>query len=205
MRLVPFGEYVPWRPLLGRFVPPIVGDFTPGATAVVNNLKLNPRRALAESAPSGTAEMDLAPPAIERITNFVRVGTFICYEAAYPNLVRRFVKNGATLLVNVSDDAWFGTTAGARQHLAHAVMRAIENDRDLMRVTNTGITALITADGRVVDPLPMFTPASRLWQAQARSGLTFYARYGDWFAIVCAVVSALAIAAGILRGVRVPG
>ena len=61
-----------------------------------------------------------------------------------PDLVRRFVQNGAGLLVNISDDAWFGNTAGARQHLAHACMRAIENDRDLVRVTNSGITALIT-------------------------------------------------------------
>ncbi|MGH9937188.1 MAG: apolipoprotein N-acyltransferase, partial [Blastocatellia bacterium] len=119
IRLVPFGEYVPWRPVLGRFVPAIVGDFTPGNEAVVNLLRLETERSAIVigdgSAPSA---------AIERSTNYVRVGSFICYEAAYPNLVRRFVQNGASLLVNVSNDAWFGNTAGARQHLMHAMMRA---------------------------------------------------------------------------------
>jgi apolipoprotein N-acyltransferase len=203
MRLVPFGEYVPWRPLLGRFVPPMVGDFTPGAEAVVNLLRLNTERITAgRRSPETNDELDLAPPVIERTTDFVRVGTFICYEAAYPTLVRRFVQNGATLLVNISNDAWFGSTAGARQHLAHAVMRAIENDRELVRVTNSGITALIAADGRVMEPLPTFVAASHIWSAQARSGRTFYTRHGDWFAILCALFSGLAIIAGITQRAR---
>ncbi len=189
IRLVPFGEYVPWRSVLGRFVPAIVGDFTPGNEAVVNLLKLETQR---EAIIAGN---DNAPEAaIERTTNYVRVGSFICYEAAYPNLVRRFVQNGATLLVNVSNDAWFGNTAGARQHLMHAMMRAIENDRDLLRVTNSGISALGAADGRVVDPLPMFQAGSQVWQAQARRERTFYTRHGDWFAIGCAILSLVVLA-----------
>jgi apolipoprotein N-acyltransferase len=189
IRLVPFGEYVPWRPVLGRFVPAIVGDFTPGNEAVVNLLKLETQREAIilgdDNAPEG---------AIERTTNYVRVGSFICYEAAYPNLVRRFVQNGATLLINVSNDAWFGNTAGARQHLMHAMMRSIENDRDLLRVTNSGVSALVTADGRVVDPLPMFRAGSQVWQAQARRERTFYTRHGDWFAIGCAILSVVVLA-----------
>jgi apolipoprotein N-acyltransferase len=138
---------------------------------------------------------DEPSPAIERTTNYVRVGSFICYEAAYPNLVRRFVKDGATLLVNVSNDAWFGNTAGARQHLMHAVMRAIENDRDLLRVTNAGVSALIAADGRVVDPLPMFTAGAQIWRAQTRRDQTFYTRRGDWFAVGCVILTMAALAA----------
>src|SRR5581483_4510199 len=145
IRLVPFGEYVPFRFALGYFVPPMVGDFTPGREAVVNTLRLRTRFAEVQNGAETAGQ-----PALERTTNLVRTGTFICYEAAYPNLVRQFVRNGATLLVNISNDAWFGNTAGARQHLAHARMRAIENDRDLIRVTNSGISALITADGCVV-------------------------------------------------------
>lgn len=190
IRLVPFGEYVPWRPVLGRFVPAIVGDFTPGNEAVVNLLRLDTERASIVVGGSGESA-----PAIERTTNYIRVGSFICYEAAYPNLVRRFVQNGATLLVNVSNDAWFGNTAGARQHLMHAVMRAIENDRDILRVTNAGISALVTADGRVVDPLPTFTPNAQIWQAQTRRDRTFYTRRGDWFAVGCAILTAVALAA----------
>jgi apolipoprotein N-acyltransferase len=196
MRLVPFGEYVPLRPLLGRFVPAIVGDFTPGREAVVNVLKLETDLALV-----GDGD-EAGGPAIERTTRFVRVGTFICYEAAYPNVVRQFVNNGATLLVNISDDAWFGATAGPRQHLDHARLRAIENNRDLVRVTNSGISALITARGDVVDRLPQFAAASRVWHAEPRSGKTFYTRHGDWFAMLCVAVSALALAAAFVKKFR---
>jgi apolipoprotein N-acyltransferase len=191
MRLVPFGEYVPMRALLGRFVPTIVGDFTPGTEPVVNTLRLNTDLAVV------TRPDDNGGPAIERTTRFVRVGTFICYEAAYPNLVRQFVERGATLLVNISDDAWFGATAGPEQHLDHARMRAIENNRDLVRVTNSGISALIKPNGEVVEPLPQFIAATRAWQAQVRSPKTFYTRHGDWFAKLCAAISASALLAAV--------
>ena len=183
--------------MLGRFVPAIIGDFTPGNEAVVNLLRLGTERAAITMGDEGAPSA-----AIERTTNYVRVGAFICYEAAYPNLVRRFVQNGATLLVNVSNDAWFGNTAGARQHLMHAMMRAIENDRDLLRVTNAGISALVTADGRVVDPLPTFTPAAQVWQARTRSDRTFYTRRGDWFAIGCSILTAAVLAASFISRLR---
>jgi apolipoprotein N-acyltransferase len=197
IRLVPFGEYVPWRPVLGRFIPTIVGDFTPGEEAVVNPLRLGAERAVII-----TGEGSSPSPAIERTTNYVRVGSFVCYEASYPNLVRRFAQNGATLLVNVSNDAWFGNTAGARQHLMHATMRAIENDRDLLRVTNSGISALVTADGRAVDPLPMFTPGAQVWQARARSARTFYTQRGDYFAVGCAILTAVILAVSFTNSLR---
>jgi apolipoprotein N-acyltransferase len=194
IRLVPFGEYVPLRSVLGRFVPAIVDDFTPGNDAVVNQLRLQPERALIM-----TGEGNEPSDAIERTTNYIRAGSFVCYEAAYPNLVRRFAQNGATLLVNVSNDAWFGNTAGLRQHLMHAMMRAIENDRDLLRVTNSGISALITADGRVVDPLPKLTSGAQVWQARSRSLRTFYTQRGDYFAIGCAILAAAVLAASFTK------
>jgi apolipoprotein N-acyltransferase len=197
IRLVPFGEYVPWRPVLGRFIPTIVGDFTPGEEAVVNPLRLGAERAVII-----TGEGSSPSPAIERTTNYVRVGSFVCYEASYPNLVRRFAQNGATLLVNVSNDAWFGNTAGARQHLMHATMRAIENDRDLLRVTNSGISALVTADGRAVDPLPMFASGAQVWQARARSVRTFYTQRGDYFAVGCAILTVAILAASFTNSLR---
>jgi len=193
IRLVPFGEYVPYRHLLGRFVPAITGDFAPGNEAVVNLLRLETRRAALLTTDSSAVD-----PSIERTTNFVRLGGFICYEAAYPDLVRRFVKDGATLLVNLSNDGWFGNTAGARQHLAHARMRAIENDRDIVRVTNSGISALITAEGAVIDQLPQFISGSQFWQAQARRNITTYVRYGDWFAISAVILTILLIGAALV-------
>ncbi len=186
IRLVPFGEYVPMRPILGRFVPAIVGEFSAGRDAVVNALRLESKR-------EGIALGDVAEYQIQRETRFVRTGAFICYEAAYPNLVRQFVKNGATLLVNVSDDAWFGETSGPEQHLAHAVMRAIENDRDIVRATNTGITALVTSEGRVIDQLPRFVDGSKVWNAQTRNSKTYYTQYGDLFAMACALLSVIGI------------
>lgn len=197
IRLVPFGEYVPYRSVLGRFVPTIVGDFTAGREFVVNLLRLETKREAMVTAESGTVQ-----PSIERTTNFIRIGGFICYEAAYPDLVRGFVKNGATLLVNVSNDAWFGNTAGARQHLAHARMRAIETDRDLIRVTNSGISALLTAEGKVIEQLPPFIAGAQLWQAQARRNLTPYVRHGDWFAIACLGLTILLSVGSILYARR---
>lgn len=193
IRLVPFGEYIPFNSVLGKVVEAFatsgVGGFTPGTVPVVNTLRLTTERegflSNGDSARAG---------AIERTTNFVRVGAFICYEAAYPDLVRSFVKNGATLLVNVSNDAWFGSTAGARQHLAHARLRAIENGRDLIRVTNSGISALLTADGQVIDPLPSFQTQTQLWHAQLRRGQTFYTTHGNWFAIGSLVLTLLTAA-----------
>jgi apolipoprotein N-acyltransferase len=200
IRLVPFGEYVPFRRVLGYFVPAMVGDFTPGGQATVNTLRLRTQRAVIQNEEETGGDLGL-----ERTTNFARTSAFICYEAAYPNLVRQFVRNGATLLVNISNDAWFGNTAGARQHLAHARMRAIENDRALIRVTNSGVSALINARGRVVNELPMFTATSAVWQARLNNQLTFYTRHGDWFAIACAIISALAVALSFVSFARKTG
>ncbi|MGH9799288.1 MAG: apolipoprotein N-acyltransferase, partial [Blastocatellia bacterium] len=180
-----------FKSVLGRIVEAFatsgIGGFTPGNEAVVNTLRLSTERAGIISGNDSTAD-------IERTTNFARVGAFICYEAAYPDLVRGFVKNGATLLVNVSNDAWFGNTAGARQHLAHARMRAIENDRDLVRVTNSGISTLIKANGQVIEALPSFQTGTQVWRPELRRGQTLYSQRGDWFAIACLLVTVLALA-----------
>lgn len=194
MRLMPFGEYVPLRPILGYFVPAMIGDFTPGNSAVVNSFKLKTQLAVIQNEQETAGEV-----ALERTTNFVKAGTFICYEAAYPNIVRQFVNNGASVLINISDDAWFGNSAGTAQHLSHARMRAIENDRDIVRVTNSGISALITAEGKVVEPLPSFTAGSHVWTAEQRKWKTFYAMYGDWFAYLSLVISAAAVIFSILK------
>ena len=184
MRLLPFGEYVPLRAVLGRFVPAMIGEFTPGTSAVVNNLRLETQR---ERVTSEDLE------GIERSTSFIRTGAFICYEAAFPGHVRRYVQQGATLLVNLSEDGWFGTTAENEQHLLHTLMRAIENDRDVVRVTNTGISALLTADGRIVDAMPSSSEATQRWQARTRSTQTFYTRHGEWFAWLCVAASLLGL------------
>ena len=84
------------------------------------------------------------------------MGGFICYEAIFPALVRRFAAGGAELLVNVTNDAWYGTTSAPHQHLAMAAFRAIENRRYLVRAANTGITAVVDPRGRVIAATRLF-------------------------------------------------
>src|SRR5256714_15438092 len=118
-----FGEYVP----LPRWLPGsgsvrgIVGEFTPG-----NSYTLMPLGAL-------------------------RAGVFSCIEAAHPSVARSFTNEGADVLINISNDGYLGPTPVMRQHLANAVFRAVENDRDLIRVTNSGISAYISSNGSLRD------------------------------------------------------
>ena len=164
IRLLPFGEYVP----LPEWVPGaglirgIVGDFTPGT------------------------KYGLMP------VGDVRAGVFICIESAYPSIARRFTVEGADVLINISNDGYLGPTAVMRQHLANAIFRAAENGRPVVRVTNTGITAFITASGEVKDATQGFRPEVRTWKiGRAKNAQTFYAVHGDLFAAGCSVFSLL--------------
>ena len=169
IRLMPFGEYVP----LPRWLPgaslitAIVGDFTPGANYT------------------------LMPVASHR------AGVFICIESAYPSIARSMANAGADVLINISNDGYLGPTAVMRQHLANAVFRAVENDRPVVRVTNSGITALIDHEGRVHDQTKGFEADIRVWQlAEGVVGpRPFYTRKGDVFSMMCLGLTALAIIA----------
>ena len=107
---------------------------------------------------------------------------------------------GASALVQISNESWFGPTAAARQMLAHAVFRAVENNCELIRATNSGLSARIDRYGVAHGETPMFETATRTWKIKTtdearQNGLTFYTRYGDVFAITCAALSlGLAIA-----------
>jgi apolipoprotein N-acyltransferase len=117
-----------------------------------------------------------------------RLAPTICYEDAYGTDQRRIVRD-STLLVNVSNDAWFGDSTAPHQHLDISRMRAIEAGRPTLRATNDGITALIAHDGRVLDTLPQFQPGVLTGRVTPRTGLTPYLRLGN------APVLSLAIAA----------
>ena len=160
IRLMPFGEYVPLPQWLGgALISGIVGDFTPGTRYV------------------------LMP-----IANH-QSGVFICIESAYPSIARMLTKEGAEVLINISNDGYLGPTAVMRQHLANTVFRAVENGRPLLRVTNTGISAYISASGNVADTTEGFKPTVRTWQMDERRRDTFYTRYGDLFVQLCALVT----------------
>jgi apolipoprotein N-acyltransferase len=117
-----------------------------------------------------------------------RFGVFICYESAFPDLVRQFTNRGADVLVNLSNDGYFDHTEAREQHLLLARMRAIENRRFLIRATNDGITAVIDPAGRVIQRLPQFEQVAAVMRYGAVSEPTFYARHGDWFAWSCLAV-----------------
>jgi apolipoprotein N-acyltransferase len=153
--LVPFGEFVP--PLFG-FVNRVTheaGDFAPGHDIRV--LRANGQR----------------------------LGVFICYESAFPDLVREFAQRGADVLVNISNDGYFGHTEARQQHLLLGRMRAVENRRFVVRATNDGITAVIDPAGRIVRELPPYQQVAARVNYGSVKDTTFYSRHGDWFAWVC--------------------
>jgi apolipoprotein N-acyltransferase len=167
VHLVPFGEFVPLSDYL---------SFARDLTKEVGTFSRGIRRGLLEAGQ-------------------IRAGTFICYESVFPDEVRQFVKHGANVLVNLSNDGWFGDSSAAEQHLRMVRMRAIENHRWLLRATNNGITVAADPSGRVTQSLPREVRAT----LQARYALisgqqTFYTVHGDWFAYVCAILSVLALA-----------
>ncbi|HEX8845881.1 MAG TPA: apolipoprotein N-acyltransferase [Pyrinomonadaceae bacterium] len=166
IRLLPFGEYVPlprWLPFVSS-IPAMVGDFTPGAQYTLM--------------PLGGG------------TDSARAGVFICFESAFPSISRSFVESGADVLVNISNDGYLGATPVMRQHLANTVFRAVENDRPVLRVTNTGISAYITETGKVLDATDGFQPAMRTWTVyRATTGKTFYTKFGDLFVWLCALMT----------------
>jgi apolipoprotein N-acyltransferase len=167
IHLVPFGEYVPLQRLLffvDRMARGAIADFAPGASA------------------------DPLP------TPWGGAATFICYEAIFPELVRRLAAADPAFLVNITNDAWFGRTSAPAQHLAMAVVRAVETRRDLLRAANTGISAVIDPRGRIVARTRLMETAVLKASVTPRAGGTPYVRSGDAFAWAC-VILALAQAA----------
>jgi apolipoprotein N-acyltransferase len=153
--LLAFGEYIPFSGLLGLLPGvPLIEGFTAG---------------------DGPRTLDL--PGGEKIA------PLICYEDLMPEISRSFVREKkANLLVNLTNDAWYGRTVAPWQHARLAQWRAIETRRSLLRVTNTGVTSFINAKGEIAEALPIFTPAVLQTQAEILEGETFYVRFGDWFA-----------------------
>jgi apolipoprotein N-acyltransferase len=128
-----------------------------------------------------------------------RYGIFICYESIFADEIRQFALNGAEVLVNISDDGWYGDTSAPWQHLNMARMRAIENRRWLLRDTNTGVTAAIDPYGRLTQSAPRHVFTSLAVQYGSRDDLTFYTRYGDVFALACGILSIAMLAGGVRR------
>jgi apolipoprotein N-acyltransferase len=161
VHLVPFGEYVPFRRLF---------SFAAGLTDQVGDFT------------SGTSRLPLQ-------SGDMQVGVFICYESIFPDEIRQSAANGAEVLVNISNDGWYGDSGAYAQHLRQARMRAIENSRWLLRDTNTGVTASIDPYGRIVASVPRKLRTALVAPYALTNVTTFYTRYGDWFAWLCAIIS----------------
>jgi apolipoprotein N-acyltransferase len=110
-----------------------------------------------------------------------KLGVFICYESIFPTRCRQLAGQGADVFVNISNDGWYGDSGAWAQHLNQARMRAIENDRWLLRDTNTGLTASIDPYGRS-SRVSSARPARPLVAPTHSEVTTFYRRHGDWFA-----------------------
>jgi apolipoprotein N-acyltransferase len=163
IHLVPFGEYVPLRNWI-KFAGRLtadISDFTPGKTYNIGRL------------PGGT------------------FGTFICYEAIFPSEIRNFTKNGAQLLINISNDGWFGRSAAPAQHLMMSRVRAVENRRWLLRDTNNGYTVSVDPYGRIAASLPTDVRSQLDAPFDFRTDSSLYSLLGDWLPWLSILLSLL--------------
>ena len=175
VHLVPFGEYVPFKCILsfaGKMVAQ-VGDFSAGEKGRTLGWK------------EGRAP----------------IGVQICFEIIFPGLSRSLAKNGAGMLVNLTNDAWFGRTSAAYQHFSMAVFRAVENRRSLVRCANTGISGFIDPVGRVVVQTPLFEDAVVDQNVPELRQTSIYTRFGDLPALLCLIgLAGLAIRQRMMTG-----
>ncbi|MBW2001921.1 MAG: apolipoprotein N-acyltransferase, partial [Deltaproteobacteria bacterium] len=161
VHLVPFGEYVP----LKRYIPFVhrlvtaAGDFSTGK-------KVHPMHS-----------PDLT------------IGTLICFETIFPDISRKFAAQGAEFLVNLTNDAWFGRTSAPYQHLSMAVFRCVENGLPMARAANTGISAFILANGKIVNKSELFARKILQKEIKLTHKKTFYSQFGDIFAILLTVAT----------------
>lgn len=165
VHLVPFGEYVPLR----RFLPFVgkivqaIGDFSPGSGSY------------GLSHPKG------------------KIGVLICFETIFPDLSRAFIQEDCRILVNITNDAWYGRTSAPYQHLSMLTFRAVENRVWIARAANTGFSAFIDSSGRILKIIPLFQTGETCATIPLRGEKTFYNRYGDLLIVFCGIIFLIGI------------
>ena len=166
MHLVPFGEYIPLPWIIGfvRGWAEFISEMEAGTEAVVFD----------------------GPPA--------PFGVVICYEGIFPSLVRDFARGGARLMINMTNDAWFGMTSGPQQHLSMYALRAVEHRVALARSANTGVSAFISPTGQMLRSLDLFRVGIMTERLPVRTVTTLYTRFGDWLAYASLAVSGAVLA-----------
>ena len=171
VHLVPYGEYVPLRKMF-PFINKLVvgvGDFRSG---------------------EGYYPLTM---------NGHKLGVLICYEGIFSEASRTYKKMGADLLVNITNDAWFGRTSAPYQHLSMTVFRAVENRLYILRSANTGISAIIDPTGRIVAHTELFERTALRNTIKFINNMTFYAAYGDVFTVICMMALVCCILISIRR------
>jgi len=183
LHLVPFGEFIPGErffPWLRPILPPI-GDFIPGHSYTVFRTPVSGFGFRVSSVNSKLATQN----------SELRFSTLICFEDIFPELARRFVREGARLLLVITNDAWFGPTAAAYQHAQASTFRAIELRVPVARAANTGWSGGIDPAGRWIGSVhdaagrELFVAGTRMCHLPSGSADSFYLRWGDWFAWLC--------------------
>ena len=161
IHLVPFGEYVP----LGKYFPFIskmvvgIGDFSAGERAT------------------------------SLLVGQTQVGTLICAEAVFPEVARDYVRAGARILINITNDAWFGRSSAPYQHLAIVAFRAVETRTPMIRAANTGVTTIIDQNGHIRNMTGLFVEGFRTGEVRPGTGDSFYLQIGDAAALLCVVLT----------------
>jgi apolipoprotein N-acyltransferase len=176
VHLVPFGEYIPLANLFSfaKALTAEAGDMTPGRERVMLR------------------------------TGGHTYGVFICYESIFADEVRLFAKQGADVLVNISDDGWYGATSAPWQHLNMARMRAIENRRWVLGDTNSGQTVSINPRGEIEASAPAHVTIALRVEFGYRTDTTFYTRHGDWFAYAVTILAGAMLAVSQFKGAGGP-
>jgi apolipoprotein N-acyltransferase len=170
MELAPFAEYVPARKFFGFFVRKIVvglGEFVAGQRQTLFEIK------------------------------GAKLAVLICYEGIFPALSRSAVDHGANVLLNITNDAWYGNSSAPYQLLAMSALRSVETHTPMVRVANTGISAVIMPDGRITARTDLFTRGTEVQTVRWRRGRTFYAVAGDLFAQLCFTLSIIGLLAAL--------
>ena len=166
-RLVPFGEYMPWRELIGTIIPALEEvnvmseDFDPGTDSVILS------------------------------TDLAKIGGVICFDSIYESLTRQSVKNGAEFIAMSTNDSWFFDSAAVSIHLNQAKLRAIETGRYLVRSANTGISAIIAPTGKVLDEEPALCAGYCISEIGLRTNNTVYVLIGNTFVYITLAFIAL--------------
>jgi apolipoprotein N-acyltransferase len=164
IHLVPFGEYIPLKKIFffSEAITKDVGEFFPGKEYKVVRIGGRPANAV------------------------------ICFEAVFPDLVRRFVNRGSQLIINLTNDGWYGNSAAPYQHFAIARFRAVENRRYFIRAANTGISAIIEPSGKIQSSSGLLHEAVCEGRFEFIDKQTIYTRYGNLLVFLCAIISVVA-------------